>query len=171
MKKINILTLSIAIMLSFSVTQGLAQETETVQATGEVLEAISITGTDLEFGEIIPGVENDILPTDASAAQFDITGADGKEVQAEFTLPENLTGPESATLAITFGENSASHATASGDQGSSDTFDPAGNLTTELSEGGELFIWLGGTVEAGHTGQTPGSYSADITLDVIYTGN
>lgn len=143
----------------------------TVNATGDVLEAVAISGTNLQFGEIIPGIENSISPTtDASSAQFDITGAAGKEVQATFTLPTELTGPGNA-LSLTFSSTSAAHAQASTEQGTATTFDPSTGVTTTLSGTGALFLWLGGSVTAPHTGQTAGSYTADITLQVVYTGS
>jgi hypothetical protein len=49
-------------------------------------------------------------------------------------------------------------------------FAPAGGATTNLSGVGELYVFLGGTVDA--TAQfIAGTYTGTVTLTAAYTGN
>lgn len=169
MKTIIQVSITFILLLAFSVTQSFAQSA-TVSASGTVLQPLSVTGTNLSFGsEVFPGINEVVDKGDATAAQLDITGEASKEVTATFTLPTELSDGTN-NLPITFSTTDGGHAATSGDQGSATAFDPNSALTSTLSASGELFIWLGGTVEPA-SDQTAGTYSADITLDTVYTGN
>lgn len=169
MKIIKLLSTTFTLLLAFTVTQSFAQNV-TVSSSGTVLQPLSVTGTDLSFGEeIFPGINEVVERTATGAAQLDISGEGSKEITATFTLPTELSDGTNA-LPITFSGTDAGHATASAEQGTATGFDPSNALTTTLSESGELFIWLGGTVEPA-SNQTAGIYDADITLDTVYTGN
>ena len=52
----------------------------------------------------------------------------------------------------------------------SGTLDPNGLGTELLGAGGQLTIWIGGTVNP-RIWQTGGDYAADVMLSVAYTGN
>jgi hypothetical protein len=143
----------------------------TVQATGTVLQPIQMSGTNLSFGNnIFPGIDKQVTRTNTNAAQFDISGEAGKEIVANFTLPSDLTDGAN-NLPIVFNALDAAHAGISTDQSSATSFDPNSPLTTTLdATSGELYVWLGGTVTPDKN-QPAGTYSADITLDIAYTGN
>lgn len=169
MKILNTISLTCFLFLTAFATQSFAQSA-TVQATGTVLEPLSVTGTNLVFGtQIFPGINEVVAKTDATASQFDISGEVSKEITATFTLPTELSDGTN-TMPITFSATDGGHATASIDQGTATAFDPSAALTTSLSATGELFIWMGGTVEPA-ADQVAGAYSGDITLDTAYTGN
>lgn len=161
-------------MFSFLVVgnQAFSQSTTTT-ADGTVLEPISLSSTNLNFGaEIFPGSDKSIAKTNASAAQFDISGEPGKNVNTTFTLPSSMQADTStATMPISFSSTDAGHAAASTDQSTQTAFDPSVSQTLALDgTSGELYIWLGGTVSPATT-QKKGVYSADITLDVSYPSN
>lgn len=170
MKIFNTIALSILFSIILFASQGFAQSATTT-ASGTVLEPLTVSATALSFGEsIFPGIDEVVERTAAEAAQFDVAGEAGKEITATFTLPTELTGA-TTPLSITFSTTDGGHATSSTDQGSATGFDPNGALTTTLeAASGELYIWLGGTVEPADN-QPAGSYTADITLDTAYTGN
>ncbi|MEX0660578.1 MAG: DUF4402 domain-containing protein [Balneolaceae bacterium] len=170
MKILNTISLTLLFSFVLFASQGLAQST-TVNAEGTVLAPLEVSGTNLNFGaEIFPGLDEAVAPTDAGAAQFDISGEAGKDIEATFTLPTEMTDGTN-NLTLTFSGTDAGHATANTDQGTATEFDPNGTLTTALeATSGELFIWLGGTVEPA-ADQAAGTYTADITLDTVYVGN
>lgn len=169
---------SLAVMAILLVTsvQSFAQSA-TVQAVGTVLAPMTVSGSNLNFGaSIFPGSNMSVAHTDGGAAQFDINGETGKEVTATFTLPTalNHTIDATATMPISFSAANAGYATLASGQGTATTYDPSSTLTTTLGnslvDDGQLYIWLGGTVQPSNT-QMAGDYAADITLDLAYTGN
>lgn len=149
-----------------------AQSTTTT-ADATVLTPISLSSTALNFGSsIFPGSNKSIAKTSASAAQFDISGEPGKNVNTSFTLPSAMDADTStATMPISFSTTDAGYAAASTSQSSQTVFDPnvAQTLTLDATTG-ELYIWLGGTISPSAT-QKKGTYSASITLDVTYPSN
>jgi hypothetical protein len=154
----------------FGLTQANAQVT--VKATGTVLQPIQMTGTNLNFGNnIFPGLDKKVSRSEAEAAQFDISGEAGKEVVATFTLPSDLSDGASNSLPIVFNALDGGYAPASTDQTTASSFDPNSPFTTTLdASGGNLYLWLGGTVTPAQN-QPAGTYEGDITLDIAYTGN
>ena len=123
----------------------------------------------LSFGDVLPGVQSTILPTDPTrSGQFNITGQKFSEIEAWLTLPTQMTGPAGASIPLVFGPGSAgrSNTGAITDQ---ITVDPRTRFTLTLSGNGRGFVYLGGTLLP--AGQLPaGPYSATITLTVAYTG-
>lgn len=170
MKKTAQISFSLLFSILLFSSQGMAQSA-TTSASGTVLEPLTVSATALSFGsEIFPGINESVAKTAPESAQFDISGEAGKEITATLTLPTELAGG-TTPLPITFSTTDGSHATASTEQSSATDFDPNGALTTTLEAAtGELFIWLGGTVEPA-SDQPAGAYTADITLDTVYTGN
>lgn len=143
-----------------------AQATGDVTATATVLTPLSVNGVDdLEFGDVLPGVATTVLPTDLSAGLYDVAGEGDSEIDIGFTLPTDLVGPASATMPISFGNNSAAHS----DGGVPQFFDPNTGTNADLS-GGALQVFIGGTVTPAFD-QAPGSYSSIVTMTVAYTGN
>lgn len=142
-----------------------------LSAQGPPARPLSPAGAkNLTFGVLFPGVPTQILPTDAvNAGRYDIRGTNRAEVQVTFTLPAVMTGPVGATMTLVFGaadggfsqQNTISTA---------QVFDPRVPLITRLSNGGRLYIWLGGTVQPSGT-QRSGTYTAVVTLTAAYTGN
>lgn len=146
-----------------------AQNAATIQAQAVVLDPITVTAVNnLDFGDVIPGFPVSIAPGDATGGVFQISGGTTAEVDLDFgTLPGVLNGPSGATMPIGFAAGDAGYGPNSTTVAG--TFDPGAGTQTNLSSGA-LFVFLGGTVTPAAV-QTPGSYSADVTLTVTYTGN
>lgn len=162
-----ILALS-GVVLATLMTPAAAKAQASITATANVASALGLSGdNDLDFQLVIPGFTKTVLVTDGSAGAFSITGGAGAEVQFSFTaLPANLTFGAN-NLPITY---AAVYNTAN-DPATGTGFAPvAAGATTFLSPLGELFIFLGGQVDA--TASPPnGTYTGTVTLTAAYTGN
>lgn len=122
----------------------------------------------LSFGTVLPGVNKTVAPGDAAAGRLQVAGAGIFQVSLDFgTLPTDLSDGGSNTMPIVFGAGSAGHGTSSGSVGT--TFDPATGANANLSAG-TLWVFLGGQVQPA-VDQAAGSYNADITVTVDYTGS
>ena len=161
MKTLSTILLSFALL--FTATDLFAQEDGTIAANATVLESISVDNVnDLEFGDVEIGNTSEVLPTEANAGQFNISGTDGRDVSFSFTtLPTELTdGTNSIT--ITFGTSSAQW-----DNGdSSAAFDPNSDSPSASLFGGDVDVFIGGEVDA--TGAEAGDYTGSITLTAEY---
>jgi hypothetical protein len=162
-----ILALSGAVLATL-MTPTAAKAQATITATATVASALTLTaGNDLDFQLVIPGFTKTVNVTDATAGTFSITGGAGAEVSFSFSsLPDPLTfGANNLPIAYTGVHNTVNNAGA-GATG----FTPSAGAITNLSGLGELFIFLGGTVDA--TASPPnGTYTGLVTLTAIYTGN
>ena len=172
MKITKLLISAIAVFTFAAANMAHAQtgQTATVTASGTVLSPVTVSGTDLNFGtSIFPGVNEAVPYTNTNAAQFNITGGEGtSEVNVTFpNLPSELTGT-GTPLSINFSTEDAAHNTTESVTGAT-PFDPNTGVTTNLATGA-LYVWLGGTVQPS-SDQPAGAYSANIMIDVVYTGN
>ncbi|RKX24803.1 MAG: hypothetical protein DRP45_07400 [Candidatus Zixiibacteriota bacterium] len=146
-----------ALIVLAAVTSGVAQ---------------TVTGiSDLEFGDIFPGVPNTVSKRASSAAEFTVTGTAGAEVTLDFLLPTYVytTG---ANMPVLFSATDcAIDSSLVPDQSSpsADNLNPYETITYRLGAGG-LSVWLGGRVIPGLV-QKSGNYTATIRLTVTYTGN
>ncbi|TVP75446.1 MAG: DUF4402 domain-containing protein [Gemmatimonadales bacterium] len=138
-----------------------------INATATVLANVSVEGVnDLRFGDILPGFDRTVSPTNSDAGLFRITGAGDAPVTLSFTLPGTLTGP-GEPLTVSFDEESAGFGNMNGTV--LERFDPSSTYTLSLSEGGRD-IFLGGTVSTAGD-QAAGSYTGQVTLEVSYSGS
>jgi hypothetical protein len=141
----------------------LQAQSATIQATATVLSAITVTGTNLAFGNVTPGVNKTIAITDAGAGVFAVTKAAASSVALTFTLPTVLNGPSASTMPIgtwTGGwntSNSAAGATA---------FTPSATATN-VGSTGNIWVFVGGTVSPAGA-QTAGAYTANVSMQVAY---
>ena len=142
MRTATVLSALTAVTLSVGAGTVNAQSA-TIQATATVLSAITVTGTNLAFGSVTPGVAKTIAITDAGAGQFVVTKAAATSVALTFTLPANLQTAALDNLSIatwTGGwNNTANNAAATG-------FTPSAAATTVPSGGASLWVWVGATV-------------------------
>ncbi len=140
-----------------------------ITATANVATALVVTaGNDLDFLTVIPGFTKVIAVADATAGTFDLAGGAGTEVDFSWTLPVNLTfGVNILPISVWTGV----HNTANDPVAGATAFTPSGASTiTVLSGTGQLFIFVGATVDA--TASPPnGTYTGTITLTAAYTGN
>lgn len=139
-----------------------------LQIRATVISPISVTTTDLNFGDVMRGINKSIVPGNSGSGKWEITGASNKEVQFSFVVPTYISSG-SNELAFTSGSNGGKYSTdPSGTPGTS--FFPLSTITTTLSSTGKLYIFIGGTVSP-LSNQASGEYSGNITLSIQYTGN
>ena len=142
-----------------------------ITATATVATALTVNaGNDLDFQLVIPGFTKTVLVTDATAGTFDLTGGAGAEVALTFTaLPATLDDGSGNVLPITY---AGVHNTVNDPVAGATGFAPTAGAgpTTNLAGSGELFVFLGGVVDAGASPPT-GTYTGMVTLDAAYTGN
>ena len=137
---------------------GAAQTSGSINATATVLSALSVTGTDLAFGNVAPTQTKAVAA--ASGGTFTVTGSNSAPVSVSFTLPATLganvnIGTWTGLSNTVNNSGTASALTVSG----------AAQSRT-LSASGSLYIWIGATLTT--AAATPGSYSAPVTLTVSY---
>ena len=141
---------------------GMAAQTNTAQltATAQVLAPIDVSFvSDLNFGDVLPGVTTTVAAGDVAAGQFTVTGATNQDVILDFTLPSELTGggdPIAVSFTAGWGDDAATNA-----------IDPSTDPTVNLGTTLDIDVFLGGTVTPA-IGQAAGTYEADVTLTVTY---
>lgn len=130
-----------------------------INATASVVAALSVTGTDLVFGNIAPTSFKTVAP--ASGGTFTVTGAVSQPVSVSFTLPATL-----GNAAVAIGTWTGLSNTANTTAGASGITPQASAQTLSLSGTGNLYLWVGATVTT--TAAPVGSYTAPVTLTVVY---
>jgi hypothetical protein len=128
--------------------------------------------SDLDFGTVLGGVATTVLPTDATAGSFLVTGNPNAFITMTFTLPTvltNVTGPPGTTLPISFGPTSARWLRQQNNPAAGNPFDPSVVTVGRLGPPPRPFtyVWLGGTVTPA-PGQANGLYTGTVVLTVIY---
>jgi len=139
-----------------------AQTSATANATANVNAALTIANTaGLNFGNVAQGATVTITPLLAGAAAFTISGAASAATTVSVTYPANLTfGANNLPFtAQTPRYNNVANVQANGITG---TWTAAGGSTT-TSAGGNLWVWIGGSVTASAS-QAAGSYNGTITV-------
>ena len=136
-----------------------AQGSGSAVMTGTVLTAITISGSDLVFGNVLSTQSKRV--TAAAGGRFVLTMAAATPVTIAYALPASL-GPSVSLGSWELLSNTLN--------------DPAGAQTipvtavngsfTASTPTGTLYLWLGATVTTSNAGV--GSYSRPITLTVTY---
>lgn len=135
-----------------------------ITATAVVQQPINVLGaSDLDFGNVFPGVPKSVALADAGAGRFDVTGQANATVNLTFTvLPTDLNnGGNLLPVSFTSGYNTANA------PGGATSFAPGSGASTSLSGTGALFVFLGGTVTPA-VNQVAGTYNGTVTLQVTY---
>jgi len=158
-----------------AVERVIAQERATIQALATVVSSLTVIGSNnLLFGTVTPGINKSVdKATIGFAGEWTITGSGGAELNIAIDLPDSLhTSDTLSAMYITFSNTDASYDDGSGggQTAPSGVLNPAGPSVLRLSAGGEMRIWIGGTVHP-RVSQTGGDYAADIMLTVAYTGS
>ncbi len=147
--------------------------TATINVTGTVILGLTIEGLrDLVFDEIVAG-DPKTINLDGSATGASVTGEEQSgtfriDTRGDFTLefvdlPSAMTGPEGATMPISFFS-----AWSDEDDGASATNNVATDAPTEvIVPESEIFVFLGATVEPPPT-QTLGEYETTVTLRATF---
>jgi hypothetical protein len=137
------------------------QSSGAVQMTGTVLQAITISGTDLRFGNMVATQTRTVAPSSASAGRFVLTMQPNAAVSIGYQLPSTL-GPNVAIdgwSALYNTVNSTASATAISLPASSGTY-------VWSTPTGQMYVWLGAQLRT--TNAAPGVYSAPVRLTVSY---
>ena len=129
-------------------------------AQATVLPAIATIGSALDFGTTTPTAVKTIAAT--AGGTFRITGTPGVLVDVSFAFPTTLGHPLVAVGGWTGAQNSSPSAA------TSTPFSPSASPQSFPlnASNGRLYFWIGGTLTT--SAAPPGSYSAPITLTVVY---
>jgi hypothetical protein len=165
MRTATVLSAVVAAGLSFGVATAEGQTSANIQATANVLSAVTVTGVNnLVFGNVTPGAAKTIAIADAGAGRFDVTKAANEGVTLSFTLPTDLSdGTNNLPIGSwTGGWNSA--ATPAG----ATTFTPSpAGTNTAATAGTSVFVFVGATVTPA-AAQPAGAYSGTVTMSAVY---
>ncbi|HET7584667.1 MAG TPA: hypothetical protein VFK13_07165 [Gemmatimonadaceae bacterium] len=143
-----------------------------IQARADVAAALTVSGTDLSFGTVFQGINKTVAPSDLTAGRFAVTGAASSGVNVTWTsVPTVLTNSVSGTTmpigSWTGCANGVSDGSAAG--GCTTSINFAGTTAATLSASGELYIFVGATVQPAAT-QAAGTYAAPVTVQIAYNG-
>ena len=161
MRRVLKLALAVATVAAVGAGTAEAQASGNINAKATVLSALSITGTDLDFANVAPTQTKAIAA--ASGGTFTVTGSAGAPVLVSFALPATLgTNVNVGTWTGLFNTvNNAGTAVALTVSAA-----PQARTISGVVGVGNLFIWVGATLTT--VAATPGSYSAPVTLTVVY---
>ncbi len=161
MKYIKQTMLFISLFGSMSIAQVTASAT--AMGTFSVLGFATITKlADLDFGNLIVGMNTTVLPTDAHAAEFLFNGDVNTNVQVTITFPNELI----------CGSNTMNFYTISPiyntipDAASATQFKHTTGGSAATGADGNLYIWAGGRVTTSNN-QVAGSYTGIIQIVVV----
>ncbi len=148
-------------------------------ATATVLAALAVTAPQaLIFGvDVLQGVPRTIANNvDASSGIFRISGNGGSDVWASLTLPAYMSHTTNSQdrMDVYFSDTDGAYDLTDGgavapSAVSSVNYNPWTSTSQTLSAGGDMAIFLGGTIRP-KVNQVPGAYAADIILTVAYIG-
>lgn len=136
-----------------------AQGSGSALMTGSVLTAITISGSDLVFGNVLRTESKQVAAS--AGGRFVLSMAPGTPVTIEYALPASL-GPGVVLGAWELLSNPLN------DPASAQAIPVAstsGSFTASTATG-TLYLWVGATVTTSNAGV--GSYSQPITLTVTY---
>lgn len=136
-----------------------AQASGSALMTGTVLTAITISGSDLSFGIVMPSDSKHVAAP--LGGRFVVTMAAATPVTIAYALPASL-GPQVTLSAWELLSNTLN-------DGATAQAVPVGSLNgsfTASTPTGSLYLWIGATVTTVNAGI--GSYSQPITLTVTY---
>jgi len=159
------LSAALAATLSLGAGALQAQTSASINATATVLSALTVTGaSDLQFGNVTPGVNKTVAITDAGAGRFDITKAAATGVALSFTLPTDLNSGGNLLPIGSWTGGWNTSATPAGANG----FVPGASATnTAVTAGTTISVYVGGTVSPA-AAQAAGAYTGTVTMDAVY---
>ena len=165
MRTATLLSAALAAAFSLGAATAEAQNSANIQATATVLSAVTVAaGTNLQFGNVTPGVPKTIAIADGGAGRFDVTKAANQGLTLSFTLPTNLTSGGNNLPIGTWTGGWNTSATPAG----ATTFTPSvGGTNTAATAGTTLFVYVGATVSPA-AAQSAGAYSGTVTMSAVY---
>ncbi len=153
------LTLALALVAVAAGSASAQGTTGSINATASVVAALTVSGTNLVFGNVAPTSFKTIAP--ASGGTFTVTGAASRPVSVSFGLPTTL-GAASVAIGTWTGLSNTANTTV----GASALTPSASAQTLSLSGTGNLYVWVGATVTT--TAAPVGGYTAPVTMTVVY---
>ena len=167
----NILVLAVCLGVPGS---AVAQSGASVSADA-VIVTVGMTITtlrDLNFGTVIKGVPTTVLPTAATAGEWQVTGSSNAFVIISFTLPTQLTNIQAlpgSTMPIAFSGVSAIWRRATNNPVGGTIFNPAAGAVGRFGPPANpnMYVWVGGTVNPAATAK-PGIYQGTVIVSLIY---
>jgi len=168
MKTLNAL---MGLALAAGVVTTAEAQTATINATARVLSPIAVgTTEDLRFGNVFQGTNKIVLASAPESGSFEFSGSINAEVDMVLTLPTDLLNGAVLMPIGTWSGLRGVNAL----RGAGTAFTPTDGVTITDNLGavaGDFYrMFLGATVVPA-AGQTPGSYTNTIDLQVTYTGN
>lgn len=126
----------------------------------------------LNFGTVIKGVPTTVLPTAATAGEWQVTGSSNAFVIISFTLPTQLTNIQAlpgSTMPIAFSGVSAIWRRATNNPVGGTIFNPATGAVGRFGppSNPSMYVWAGGTVNPAPTAK-PGIYQGTVIVSLIY---
>lgn len=162
--------ISITFLFAFTANAFAQDASATSTATANVLSQLTInSGGPLDFGDVSAVTIPEILPTDASAVQFDVSGQTDEtffvQFPSAFTIFNTETTPQELQL------NVALNGAQTTSQGSSAAVASGDEIT--LTDG-NYFFWFGGSItDTDGTSAIPntklGAFSGDFTIEIGYS--
>ncbi|MBX3134505.1 MAG: hypothetical protein KF689_14075 [Gemmatimonadaceae bacterium] len=143
--------------------------TTTIGAALAVSAAGGVTGQ-VRFGTLAQGAgATTVLPSAATAGRFDVVGIPSTSLSITFTsLPATLNGPAGATLSMSNYQACFTTTTVNaGCTAQGITVGPAMTGSPTLSAGGLGYVWVGATLGAVGAGQTTGTYTGTISIQIV----
>lgn len=146
--------------------------TATIEAKATIVEGLTLSGNnDLNFGQIVAagsGTQTEqVAKSSGNVGKFTATGTGSNQIEVTFdNEPSELTdgNGNSMPLSLTFYGNGADDAGTA----SEITERPA----TKSLVSGNYYIYVGGQLTVGDASANPaGTYDANVTLSIAYTGN
>lgn len=119
---------------------------------------------DLEFGVVVAGVAATVLPSDAGAAEFEISAPPASSLFLTFSLPIQLRSGADV-LPVSFGSGSAEWSQRKSAAGRT-SFDPGTGTQVDLERGRNVYLWLGATISPPAL-QPAGAYTGVVTLTAV----
>ena len=138
---------------------GWSQTSASAPMTGTVLTAITITGSDLVFGAVLPTQSKRVAAP--AGGRFVVTLAAATPVTIAYAFPASL-GPGVTLSAWELLSNALNDPTSA----QAITVSAGTGSFTASTATGSLYLWVGATVTTANAGI--GSYSQPITLTVTY---
>lgn len=141
----------------------------TAAANAEVVTAMSVSGTAMDYGNIFESTTYTITADSSSAAKFAVTGATtGADVNVDIDFPTVLSGTGAD---MSTGDYEAI-VNLSSDDNSSGTASLASavsnNVNDDITTSGSSFWVYAGMSVTSNASQTAGSYTGTITLTLAY---
>jgi hypothetical protein len=164
MRTASKLTLGLIAITLVAASVAQAQNNASITVSANVQTPITVSAaSNLDFGNVFPGVNKTVAVTDAAAGRFNVTGQASAPVSLTFVLPANLTdGGNLLPIANWTGNHNTSAApTGTG-------FTPSAAATpAALSGTGQLFVYLGAQVTPS-VSQVAGNYTGTVQMTVVY---